>query len=506
MSLTKEIAKLPKEKRERAMVLLREKRKLELKNSYYEFFKEAWKIIEPSIPLKDSPHIKFLCKVLEVQAKRLFDGFMPEYDIIIINVPPGSSKSSIVTKIFPAWLWANDPSIRLITSSYKLELSTDHTVKSRDIIVSKWYQSYFGNTFKLKGDQNTKTRYSNDKTGIRLATSTGGGTGFHCHIWIDDDPLNVKKAASEAHRKDAKDHSNKTVPSRVIENGFRIMVMQRLHEEDPTGNELDKLEQATKEGREPDKKVLHICLPVDLSQGNVKPPELAALYEDGHLIPDRMNEAFLKPRRVDLGSFEYSGQYMQDPVPAGGGKIKREWFQYCRPDEVPKGIVWDFWIDGAYTQKKANDPTGIMVCGFHKYTKILYVKHFTGKWLEMPELLAMLDKYTMLHGHTSRSRTLIEPKATGLTLAQLIRKDHKHMSPIKIKGHLVSEGKEARIQVASPKYEAGKVFHIRGGWNEEFEKQLCGFPVVKHDEAVDLIGYATYRYFDKRGRRGIKKS
>jgi predicted phage terminase large subunit-like protein len=66
---------------------------------------------------------------------------------------------------------------------------------------------------------------------------------------------------------------------------------------------------------------------------------------------------------------------------------------------------------------------------------------------------------------------------------------------------LVQEGKEARIQSAAPKIEAGRVYLVRGAWNDVFVSQLTGFPKAAHDEAVDLIGYATEKYFRKK-RKG----
>ena len=196
--------------------------------SYFEFFKSAWKIIEPAEHLVLSPHIEYLCNVLDYHIKRLAEGQLPKYEEIIINVPPGSSKSSIITKILPAWVWLQNESMRIITASYSSTLAIDHTIKTRDIITSEWYQENWGDKFRLKKDQNVKSWYQNDAGGMRFATSTGGTlTGFHAHLFISDDPINPQQADSEVKRKSAIKFWDTTVPSRIIGNGFKILVMQR---------------------------------------------------------------------------------------------------------------------------------------------------------------------------------------------------------------------------------------------------------------------------------------
>src|SRR5690606_9375662 len=134
-------------------------------------------------------HIEYLCGRLQEYGMRVVRR-EPKLSDLIINIPPGTSKSTIATVMFPAWLWTADPTIRALTGSYSASLSTDHAVKSRDIIRSDKYAEYFPE-IEIKRDQDNKTHYKNVKGGERYATSVGGTvTGFHAHIIIIDDPLN----------------------------------------------------------------------------------------------------------------------------------------------------------------------------------------------------------------------------------------------------------------------------------------------------------------------------
>ena len=81
-------------------------------------------------------------------------------------VPPGSSKSTVVSIMWPAWEWAREPWLRYITASYDHDLATEFATKSRDLIKSGWYQARWPHV-QIHRDQDLKQSYAN----------TAGGTG-----------------------------------------------------------------------------------------------------------------------------------------------------------------------------------------------------------------------------------------------------------------------------------------------------------------------------------------
>lgn len=132
------------------------------RGSFFEFVKEFWSIIIPEDPVYNW-HIKFLCDSLQETVFRVKKRLPKLYDEII-NIPPGTTKSTICTVMLPAWAWTVDPTLRIVTGSYSASLSTDHAVKSRDIIKSEKYRRLFPEV-EIKKDQDNKTHYKN----------TGGG-------------------------------------------------------------------------------------------------------------------------------------------------------------------------------------------------------------------------------------------------------------------------------------------------------------------------------------------
>ena len=101
--------------------------------SLYEFLKQAWPIIEGKTPFIDNWHLKVIAEHLEACYRR-------EIKNLLINVPPRTSKTSLISIAFPAWVWLQNPEERFMYASYAHSLSTEHSLKCRRLIESDWYQ------------------------------------------------------------------------------------------------------------------------------------------------------------------------------------------------------------------------------------------------------------------------------------------------------------------------------------------------------------------------------
>ncbi len=89
---------------------------------YYDFILQAWPVLEPTTPLEDNWHIKYLCDILQFEIERIAKG-QPKTKDIIINVPPRSLKSTIVSVGLNAWAWARWPHLKFIGASYGRRVS-----------------------------------------------------------------------------------------------------------------------------------------------------------------------------------------------------------------------------------------------------------------------------------------------------------------------------------------------------------------------------------------------
>lgn len=454
----------------------KELRKNIYKESYHEFYVDAFKILHPGENYSPNWHSKYICDILQKEAERIIRKEKREKDIII-NIPFRSSKSMICTVIFPAWVWTIHPQMKFISVSYSASLALEHSTRSRDLILSEWYQELYSDVFELKVDANSKSDYRNNKGGMRKAVGSGGQiTGSGADMILVDDPISPKLAASEVERKNAINFYQNTLFSRLNQPdiGVRCIIMQRLHEEDLSGHLLK-----TRPERHQ-----HICIPAEKGP-QLSPKELEKYYVDDLFWSTRFNRATLKDYLVTLGSKEYAGQLQQLPAPAEGGIIKREWFKIIKASDVVRNSAnepIDFFVDGAYTKKTENDPSAIG--GAFPKNNNLYIVNITNVWMEFPELCQYVVKYTGINGYTSNSRIKIEPKASGLSLVQSLRSTT---------GLNVMEApnpendKITRLNSVAPIIEAGRIFLIEGAWVEEFINQVTTFPNAKHDDMVDVL-------------------
>jgi predicted phage terminase large subunit-like protein len=295
----------------------------ECEQSYYEFVRVAWDILEPQTTFKDNWHIRYICSLLQKEIERIAAKQKKDRDIII-NVPPRSAKSYICTVFLAPWAWTRFPHLRFINVSYEEGLAIDLCMKSRRLVESEWYQHQWGSVFKLTSDQNTKKYFDNDAGGFRRGCPTNSITGFGCDVLIYDDPQNPKKAESDIERENTKTAYGQTGYSRLNDQevGIRIVIQQRLHGSDLTGHLMSG---------DPDK-YFHVCIPAEATD-DIRPKELAAFYKDGLFWPERFPWHQLADAKLptNLGTYGYAGQYLQSPSPPEGGTFQRVWWRFWIP-------------------------------------------------------------------------------------------------------------------------------------------------------------------------------
>lgn len=154
--------------------------------SLFEFTKAAWPTFD-SAPFQDCWAISAMCDHLEAVAS----GHIPK---LLINVPPRCSKTTVVSIIFPAWVWAKQQlargkeetqeqydarflplmgaQVKFLCASYSDRLALESSTKFRRLVQSDWYQQLF--PLRFMRDQNSKGHMDNNHGGTRQSTSVGG--------------------------------------------------------------------------------------------------------------------------------------------------------------------------------------------------------------------------------------------------------------------------------------------------------------------------------------------
>jgi predicted phage terminase large subunit-like protein len=474
------------ERRERGEELADEAARLS--GSLRAFTAGAWPVLEPGYQFHGGWHIDAIVEHLEACSRR-------EIQRLIINIPPGHMKSLNVSVLWPVWWWTVEPHIRLLTTSYGDDLATRDALKSRRLIQSAWFRARFGGVFQLTGDQNQKTRYENDRTGYRIASSVGGtGTGERADVVLIDDPHKASEAQSDAKRQAVLDWHDLTIPTRLNEpdRGVRVVVMQRLHESDLTGHLL------ARGGWE------HLCLPAEYEPTHpfVWPDDPRSIPGD-LLWPTHVGPTALKNLKTELGPYGVAGQLQQRPAPAEGGILKTAWWRFYDPDNLnlwtleSLHALLTFW-DTSLKDKTTNDYAVGTVWGAAGANRYLLrrVRERMGltDTIDAVQQLAFWveGKFPNLP-HTIK----VENTANG---PEVVAKLRAHVAGISL-WNVGDRDKVARVHAITPELHAGQVIvpgrPLPGGlgpdpsaspaWVVELIGECAAFPNSAHDDQVDSV-------------------
>jgi predicted phage terminase large subunit-like protein len=487
--------------------------------SLYVYLKSAWHVFD-SAPWVDGWAIDVIAEHLQA----VVDG---EIRRLIINIPPRCAKSAMCSVALTGWTWAqrkhthtSGPGVSFLYASFREDLSRRDSVACRRIIESKWYQDRWGDRFQLSDDQNTKSRFSNDKGGYRLITSveSKGATGDGSSVIVCDDVNSAKEVESELVIASTLEWFDGTLGTRLNNQklGAVINIQQRLGENDLTGHILSKQSGEW----------VHLCLPMEyepersyVNAYGWKDPRT----EPGELLwPERFGPDEVRALKTWMGDWRSAGQLQQSPQPKGGGIIKREWWQLWERDAYPPMDFILGTLDTAYTLEQMNDPSGMIVWGvfsgdpigttvrgFDREGRLAYQdRHYSEP--EAPKVMlahAWTDRYEFYELIKKTADTciklkvdllLIENKAAGISVAQELRRLYGNEKFSVQLFDPKSQDKFARLVSVQHLFQEKLVYAPDRTWAEAVITQVGQFPRSKHDEFVDLTSMGL-RYLRDRG-------
>ncbi|HVN21113.1 MAG TPA: phage terminase large subunit [Dongiaceae bacterium] len=469
----------------------------EATRSFKAFVMQAWHVLEPYTKFVDGIHIDAICEHLQAVTEGRIDN-------LIINVPPGHAKSLTTAVFWPAWAWIDHPETRWLFSSYREQLAVRDSLKCRRLIESDWYQQRWGDRFQLRRDQNEKHRFENNKTGYRVVVPMFAGTGERGDYVVVDDPHSVDQAASDTERTKAVEWWNGSMSTRLNDpaKGHKVVIQQRLHESDLTGDLLARGEYE------------HLCLQAEFEPDRRCRTSIG--WEDprstaGELLwPQRIDQVALASYKKSLGSYGYAGQFQQRPAPAGGGIFNAWWWRYWKPKYMdlppvhvrmpdgklvnihPVNLPEDFdqeiqsW-DMAFKDLAGNDYVAGGIWATKRADRFLMDQ--VRERLGFPETLDAVERISKKWPKARLK--LVEDKANGPAVIQSLR--HKVPGLVAVNP---AGGKIARAQACSPEVESGNVYLPHPAiapWVEGFIAECSSFPNGAHDDQVDQMTQALLR-------------
>lgn len=438
------------------------------------FVREAWHVLEPTARYVHGWHMDAICAHLEA----VTDG---RINRLLINVPPGSSKSLLVSVLWPAWEWGprGMRSMRYLATSFNDGPVKRDTRKSRDLILSDWYRTLWPEVTLTRAGE---TSFANSDTGTREGVAFGSLTSQRGDRLIIDDPHSTETAESPTERAATTRRFREGALNRLNDQDASaiVVVMQRLHEEDISGTILN-----LGMGFE------HLMLPMEFEPDRARTTSIGFIdprKAAGDLLdPNRFPRATVEALKRDMGSYAFAGQYQQRPAPREGGMFKRRWFSIV--DTTPARLTrirrWDL---ASTASNGSNDPdwtVGLLMGRDPEgFVYVEHVERFRGSPHEVERaILATAEQ----DGRMVGVRLPQDPGQAGKSQSEyLIRK----LAGYDARAERETGSKQVRATPFAAQCEAGNVRLVRGDWNEAFLAELETFPMAAHDDQVDAASGA----------------
>lgn len=463
------------------------------KRNLWRFVQGAWHVHHPHIPLIESRPMRIICDHLEaVTAKEIRN--------LILNIQPGFAKSLIVSVYWPAWEMIRWPHYSYLCVGALKDVVLRDAIRMHQVIDSPWYQAAFMPQWDWSKEQDAKGYYTNTVGGGRMSRSVGMLiTGLRGNRRVVDDPIDAGDAKRDSARMEQTNEwlgaafsNRKSTMTDPL-----VMIMQRLHEIDPTWWMLEN-----------ESDVEHVMIPNEWD--GVKRYSCLGGYEwrteHGELACEELCDADETARLKKVLEDDYDGQYQQLPVPKYGQIFQLDYFNRWTPGKLPKfDCVIDSWDLNNLKEKKASKDTDPVGCGrwgrsgddyylLWRYNRLIgladsisAIRKAIEDWPEFRERLGLPDTVLL-------RRALIEGKANGPSAVAVLQADP-------VIGRLIEsrpvqgETKPQRAKAHEHTIAGGHIYlppkqHPYEWVDLEWLPLVCGFPRKRHDEDVDCLTQA----------------
>lgn len=454
--------------------------------------------------LKSLPSIK---AVRKERAKRQLINFtsytMPEYQVnwhherlcealdqlvngdikrLMVFMPPRHGKSELGSRRFPAYVLGKDPDAQIISASYSADLASQMNRDVQRIIDSPEYQEAFPDT--RLGSRKEKGYIRNNdifeivgNKGVYKSAGIGGGiTGRGMTYGIIDDPFkNRKEAESKTIRNAVWDWYTSTFYTRLEKDARILIILTRWHEDDLAGRLLKQAEE------DPDADQWTVINYPAVAEDPIHESDPRNIGDA--LWPGKYDEDALKKIKSTIGTYEWSALYQQRPSPSDGNFLNRNWWKYYKqlPDQFDEFLQsWDC----AFKDNEDSDYVVGQLWGKKGADKYL-IDQVRGK-MDLPATIRAVRSFSAKHPYAVRK--LIEDKANGPAVIQMLKKEVPGLIPVNPEG-----GKIVRAAAVSPEVEAGNVYlpdPSIAPWVHDFVEEAAAFPNGSNDDQVDCFSQA----------------
>lgn len=414
--------------------------------------------------------------------------------ILVLQSPPQTGKSEIVSRKLPAYLLGKHPEWRIGAASYSDELANSMAQDVRRVLASPEHRWLFPTP-------EAKERFAVSRigeftapggTGSYLAVGIGAGlTGRSLTVGVIDDPTrDAKDALSDTVKESHWNWYQSVFTTRLGEHSGQIIMATSWAQDDLPARILEQFHG--------DARLTHLRFPA------INSPEESGYNPDlplGPLCPEFRSLEFLLQQKALCSEYWWSALYQQSPRPLGGNVFKSTGVQHYAPWDIPKRFdkviaSWDctfrdtdgtdFVVGTVWGKSGANSYLLDMARARMSFTETLRnVVELKNRWPATREIL-------------------VEAKANGDAVIDTLKTQVPGLIPVEPDG-----GKLARAHSVTFAWEAKNVwlpYPQTTPWMREFLSEVLNFPAAAHDDIVDSMSQALRHLYPLSGRLKITQA
>lgn len=389
----------------------------------------------------------------------------------MIQMPPGSAKSTYASILLPAWWYTQHPRDSIIAACHTSGLARYFGRRARSVVVEE--QSLLG--YAIISEDRSSGHWSTTGGGEYYAAGVRGTIiGRRADLAIIDDPVKSQMEVESSTQRDRiwewyrADLLPRLKPSARI-----ILVMTRWHPDDLCGRLLQE--------EAPQWQNLSLsALSLEADQVRRTPGET--------LWPAWENIDVVSRKRDTTGHRVWSAQFQQTPTPPGEKLFKVDLIDFidCLPLEPPGQMVraWDL---AAATPDRGDPDWTVGVKLLRRdngHYVVLDVVRMRGSARQVEETIvstARMDGYAVPIGLPEDPGQAGKSQVAYMTSA---------LSGFNIVASPETGSKLVRATPVSAQIEGKNFALLRAAWNHPFLEEMREFPHGRKDDQVDALSRA----------------
>jgi predicted phage terminase large subunit-like protein len=412
---------------------------------------------------------------------------------LLLQSPPQHGKSTMVTD-FLSWVIGQDPTLKIIFSSYSDRLGTVTNLRLQRIFNNPKHAAIFGDIRgDMPGQSNSEVIEFCDGKGVfRNTTVQGAVTGEGLDIGVIDDPIKGRaEASSQVTREKTWNWFTDDFLPRFSDHAALVMIMTRWHLDDPAGRLLERYSGV---------RSLRYPALAEQDEVHIGLDGRSFIRKEGEpLFPELKSLVFLDKQRSIMTRAGWQSIYQQTPIAVGGDMFPIDKVELVSElpaqDRVRASVR--YW-DKAGTKDGGAFTAGVLMLRMDKGTFIVGDVR-RGRWSALDRERMITQTAELDRKVYDRTRVYVEqePGSGGKESAEATIRS---LAGFAVEADRVSGSKEVRADPFAAQWQAGNVRLLSAPWTREYLSEHECFPAGRYKDQVDASSGAfnklasKYRY------------